>query len=118
VAGCCSANGKQEHSDRVRPRQRSIGSGFIASLARPGGNLTGLAYLEAGIAGKWLAMLKEIAPRLSRALRDAQSMADSLAVKLVPCLVEDAAGIERAIESFAHGHFHFGKGRSRIHTPT
>jgi putative tryptophan/tyrosine transport system substrate-binding protein len=38
-----------------------IGSGFIASLARPGGNLTGIIQYEAGIAGKWLAMLKEIA---------------------------------------------------------
>ena len=44
-----------------------IGSGFVASLARPGGNLTGLLNFEAGITGKWLAMLKEIAPRLTRA---------------------------------------------------
>ena len=43
-----------------------IGAGFIASLARPGGNLTGLMLYEASVAGKWLAMLKEIAPRLSR----------------------------------------------------
>ena len=41
-----------------------IGAGFIASLARPGGNLTGVLHYEAGIVGKWLAMLKEIAPRL------------------------------------------------------
>ena len=40
-----------------------IGSGFVASLARPGGNLTGLMQYEASITGKWLAMLKEIAPR-------------------------------------------------------
>ena len=39
-----------------------IGSGFIGSLARPGGNVTGLLHYEPGIAGKWLAMLKEIAP--------------------------------------------------------
>ena len=44
-----------------------IGSGFIASLARPGGNLTGVLQYEASITGKWLAMLKEIAPRLARA---------------------------------------------------
>ena len=44
-----------------------IGSGFIANMARPGGNLTGVMHLEAGIIGKWLAMLKEIAPRLARA---------------------------------------------------
>jgi ABC transporter substrate binding protein len=44
-----------------------IGSGFIASLAHPGGNLTGIIQYETGIAGKWLAMLKEIAPNLARA---------------------------------------------------
>jgi putative tryptophan/tyrosine transport system substrate-binding protein len=43
-----------------------IGSGFAASLARPGSNLTGLMMYDVGIAGKWLAMLKEIAPRLAR----------------------------------------------------
>jgi ABC-type uncharacterized transport system substrate-binding protein len=43
-----------------------IGPGFVASLARPGGNLTGLLTFEAGIVGKWLAMLKEIAPGLAR----------------------------------------------------
>ena len=44
-----------------------IGTGLIASLARPGGNLTGLQNYEASITGKWLAMLKEIEPRLARA---------------------------------------------------
>ena len=44
-----------------------IGSGFVASLARPGGNLTGLTMFEASVSGKWLAMLKEIAPHLARA---------------------------------------------------
>jgi putative tryptophan/tyrosine transport system substrate-binding protein len=44
-----------------------IGSGFVSSLARPGGNLTGVIAYEPGITGKWLAMLKEIAPRLTRA---------------------------------------------------
>src|SRR5262249_28711731 len=44
-----------------------VGSGLVASLARPGGNLTGLLLYEEGITGKWLAMLKEIAPGLSRA---------------------------------------------------
>ena len=43
-----------------------IGAGFVTSLARPGGNLTGVLLYEAGITGKWLAMLKEIAPRLVR----------------------------------------------------
>jgi putative ABC transport system substrate-binding protein len=93
-----------------------IGSGFIANMARPGGNLTGVLHLEAGIIGKWLAMLKEIAPRLARAavmgnrktaaldyfLRSAQAVAPSLAVEVVASHVETAADIERAIESFAH----------------
>jgi putative ABC transport system substrate-binding protein len=92
-----------------------IGSGFIASLARPGGNLTGLLNYEASITGKWLAMLKEIAPRLVRAtfianpkttpydyfLRAAAAAAQSLAIELVPSRVETADDIERAIESFA-----------------
>ncbi len=92
-----------------------IGAGLIASLARPGGNLTGMQLYEEGIAGKWLAMLKEIAPRLARAaflanpksgpytyfLRFAQAAAPSLAIELVPTPVASAADIERAIESFA-----------------
>jgi putative ABC transport system substrate-binding protein len=90
-----------------------IGSGFIASLARPGGNLTGVMQYEAGIVGKWLAMLKEIAPRLVRVgllanprttaydyfQRAAEILAPSLAVAVVPCPIETAADIERAIEA-------------------
>ena len=92
-----------------------IGSGLIASLARPGGNITGLLLYETGVVGKWLAMLKEIAPRLERValvanpktspfnyfLRAAEVAATSLAIKLVPSPVATAADIERAIESFA-----------------
>jgi putative ABC transport system substrate-binding protein len=92
-----------------------IGSGFVASLARPGGNLTGFLLYEASIGGKWLAMLKEIAPQLARVafianpktapydyfLRAAEALAPSLAIELVPSPVETAADIERAIESFA-----------------
>jgi putative tryptophan/tyrosine transport system substrate-binding protein len=93
-----------------------IGSGFVASLSRPDGNLTGLLQYEEGITGKWLAMLKEIAPNLTRAalvanprtaafdyfLRSAKALAPSLAIDLVPTPVDnDAADIERAIETFA-----------------
>ncbi len=92
-----------------------IGSGFVASLARPGGNVTGLLLYEASISGKWLAMLKEIAPHVTRAalvadpktptydyfLRAAQAVAPSLAIELVPNPVETAADIERAVESAA-----------------
>jgi putative ABC transport system substrate-binding protein len=92
-----------------------IGLGLIASLARPGGNLTGLMTFEASVTGKWLAMLKEFAPRLTRAafladpktttfdyyLQPAEGLALSLAIVLVPTPVENAAAdIERAIESF------------------
>jgi len=92
-----------------------IGSGFVTSLARPGGNLTGTLLYEEGITGKWLAMLREIAPRLERAafvanpkttsfdyfLRSAKGLAPSLAIEIVPSPVENAADIERTIKSFA-----------------
>jgi putative ABC transport system substrate-binding protein len=92
-----------------------IGPGFVASLARPGGNITGMMQYEAGITGKWLAMLKEISPRLARValvgnpkttaydyfLRAAEAAAPSLAIELVPSRVETAADIERAIGAFA-----------------
>jgi putative ABC transport system substrate-binding protein len=92
-----------------------IGSGFIASLARPGGNLTGLLLYEDGMTGKWFAMLKEIAPRVARValvanpkttnyeyfLRSAKAVAPSLAIDLVPSPIENAADIERVIEAFA-----------------
>jgi putative ABC transport system substrate-binding protein len=94
-----------------------ISSGFVASLARPGGNLTGVVLFEPTVTGKWLAMLKEIAPRLARAalvfnpktapyydyyLRAGEAAASSLAVEFVPLTIENAAAdIERAIEVFA-----------------
>ena len=92
-----------------------IGSGFIGSLSRPGGNITGLLHIEESIVGKWLAMLKQIAPRLARAallansktvpydyfMRSGQAAASSLAVELVPSHVENAADIERVINSIA-----------------
>jgi putative ABC transport system substrate-binding protein len=92
-----------------------IGSGFAASLARPGGNLTGLMMYDVGIAGKWLAMLREIAPRLARAalvagprttaydyfVRNAEVAGSSLGIEIVPTPVADAADIERGIESFS-----------------
>ena len=92
-----------------------IGSGFVASLSRPGGNFTGLLQYEEGITGKWLAMLKEIAPNLTRAalvanprtsafnyfLQSAKAVAPSLAIDIVPTSFDSAADIERAIETFA-----------------
>jgi putative ABC transport system substrate-binding protein len=91
-----------------------VGAGFVASLARPGGNLTGLALYDASVAGKWIGMLKEIAPRLARValvanpkvaynywLRAAEDVAPALAVEVIPHPVANAADIERAIESVA-----------------
>ena len=92
-----------------------IGLGFVASLARPGGNLTGVLHLEGSIVGKWLAMLKEIAPSVTQAallgnrnassfdyfLQFAQATMPSLGIKLVPSDVETAADIERSIELLA-----------------
>ena len=93
-----------------------IGSGFVASLPRPGGNITGVMLYEASITGNWLAMLKEIAPNLVRAafvanpktatfydyyLRAAEAAAPSVGLEPVPTLVENATDIERAIGSFA-----------------
>jgi putative tryptophan/tyrosine transport system substrate-binding protein len=89
-----------------------IGSGFVASLNRPGGNLTGLLNIEATIAGKWIALLKEIAPRLERVafmanpkttrydyfLPAAEAAARTLAIELVPARVETPGDIEHAIE--------------------
>ena len=92
-----------------------VGAGFVDSLAQPGGNATGFAQFEYGISGKWLELLKQIAPRVTRAavLRDPaiasgagqfailQSVAPSLGVELTPVNVRDAGEIERAVTAFA-----------------
>src|SRR5207244_3957949 len=92
-----------------------VGSGFVESLARPGGNITGFSVFEYGISGKWLELLKELSPRLTRAaiLRDLalasgsgqlgaiQSVAPSLGVELTPVSVGDAGAIERVVAAFA-----------------
>lgn len=92
-----------------------IGSGFISSLARPGGNMTGLTTFEPSIAGKWCSMLKEVNPRIKRAafmanpeiktyefyLRAAQTPAAALAIELVPRPVKSVAEITNVVEEFA-----------------
>jgi putative tryptophan/tyrosine transport system substrate-binding protein len=93
-----------------------VGGGLVASLARPGGNTTGLTLSEYGLSGKWLELLKEIAPRVTRAavLRDPvavgigqfaaiQAAAPSLQIELSPVDVRDASEIERAVTAFADG---------------
>lgn len=93
----------------------AIGAGFIASLARPGGNLTGLLSFEASIVGKWLAMLKEVAPKLAHVAlignpkatpfdyfqQAAAATAPSLGIELASHRVENAADITHAVESVA-----------------
>jgi len=92
-----------------------VGAGFVNSLARPGGNVTGFTTFEYGISAKWLELLKEIAPRVTRAavIRDAaiasgtgqwgalQSVAPSFGVELSPVNMRDADEIERAVAAFA-----------------
>jgi putative tryptophan/tyrosine transport system substrate-binding protein len=92
-----------------------VGAGFVASLARPGGNATGFLMFEYGLSGKWLELLKQIAPGVVRAavLRDpgvasgigqfaaVQAVAPSLGVELSPVDARDAPEIERAVTVFA-----------------
>ena len=92
-----------------------VGAGFVANLARPGGNATGFTLFEYGISAKWLELLKQIAPATTRAavLRDPaltasisqfasiQAVAPSLGVELSPIDTRSAGDIERAVTSFA-----------------
>ncbi len=93
----------------------AVGAGFVESLARPGGNTTGFIAFEYGISAKWLELLKQIAPRVTRAavLRDPaitagigqfaviQSVAPSVGLEVSPVNVRDAGEIERAVTAFA-----------------
>jgi putative ABC transport system substrate-binding protein len=92
-----------------------VGAGFVESLARPGGNITGFTNFEYGLSGKWLELLKEIAPRVTRVavLRDPtsasgtgqlgaiQSVAPSFGVELRPVDIHNVEGIERAVAAIA-----------------
>ena len=92
-----------------------VGAGFVASLARPGGNATGFLMFEYGLSGKWLELLKQIAPDVKRVavFRDPtiasgigqfgaiQSAAPSLGLEASPMNLRDAAEIERDITAFA-----------------
>jgi putative tryptophan/tyrosine transport system substrate-binding protein len=92
-----------------------VAAGFVDSLAQPGGNATGFVLFEYGISAKWLELLKEIAPNVTRVavLRDPamaagtgqfgalQSVAPSFGVELSPVNVRDAGEIERAVTAFA-----------------
>jgi putative ABC transport system substrate-binding protein len=92
-----------------------VGAGFVDSLARPGGNVTGFMIFEYSLSGKWLELLKQIAPSVTRAavLRDSdnpagiaqfgaiQAAAQSLGVEVSPVSIRDAGEIERAVAAFA-----------------
>ena len=94
-----------------------VGAGYVDSLAHPGGNATGFTVFEYSIGGKWLELLKEIAPHITRVavLRElamaagpaqfsaAQTVAPSLGMELRPVDTRDAGEIERAITAFARG---------------
>jgi putative tryptophan/tyrosine transport system substrate-binding protein len=92
-----------------------VGQGFVASLARPGGNSTGFVSLEYAMGVKWLELLKQIAPRVARVavvydptnlswvgyLREIEAAASSLGVQVSASPVSDAGAIEHAIRAFA-----------------
>ncbi len=92
-----------------------VGSGYVDSLAQPGGNATGFMQFEYGLSGKWLELLKEIAPGLKRAIvlwdpaitagigqfAIIQSVATSTGIDVRPVNLRDAGEIERAITAFA-----------------
>src|SRR6516164_6229054 len=93
-----------------------VGAGVVSSLARPGGNITGFLLYEDSITGKWLGMLKEISPSVTRAalvanpkgftydyfVRSSKTIAPALGIEIAPTPVEDdAAIIEQRIENVA-----------------
>src|SRR5262249_23994383 len=92
-----------------------VGSGFVARLSRPGGNATGFTQFEYSLSGKWLELLKQIAPSMTRTtvLRDAtitagigqcaviQSVAASVGVEVIPINLTDDPEVERALSEFS-----------------
>src|SRR5262249_48268951 len=94
-----------------------VGSGYVSNDARPTGNLTGFANWEMSMGGKWVELLKEVAPRVERVgfilhpetaaniglLKSAEAAAPALKVKLVALGVHNADEIERVVTAFAAG---------------
>jgi putative ABC transport system substrate-binding protein len=92
-----------------------VGSGFVARLSRPGGNATGFMQFEYSLSGKWLELLKQIAPGVTRTavLRDPaitagigqfaviQSVAPSVGMEVIPINISDVVEMERAVSDFA-----------------
>jgi putative ABC transport system substrate-binding protein len=120
LAGGTSTIGPQVQATRTVPVvftmvNDPVGLGVVDTLSRPGGNVTGFMVYEFSIAGKWLELLKQIAPGVTRVavLRDTtqgfavsmfaviQAMAPSLGVEVTPVNMRDAGEIEQSLESFA-----------------
>jgi putative ABC transport system substrate-binding protein len=93
-----------------------IGNGFVSSLARPGGNATGFMSIEFAVSSKWLELLKQAAPGVTRVavvrasnpanigqFGAIQAVAPSLGVELTPFVLTDAGQVERDLTGFAHG---------------
>jgi putative ABC transport system substrate-binding protein len=94
-----------------------VGAGHVTSLARPGGNITGFTLFEFDTSGKWLELLKEIVPGVTRAaviyepsitsgtgqLAAIQAVAPSVGVELAPVGLQDASGVEHSVAAFARG---------------
>src|SRR5262249_12238711 len=92
-----------------------VGSGFVDSLSRPGGNATGFEQFEYGVSAKWLELLKEIAPGVKRAaifwdpklpagigqFAIIQSVAPSLGIDVIPKKLSDPSEVDRPIAAFA-----------------
>ena len=120
LAGGTISLGALQHVTRALPIVFAvvadpIGAGFVDSLSRPGGNITGFMVFEYGFSGKWLELLKQIAPQVTRAavIRDPalsfaigvfgaiQAVAPALGVEVTSIGVHDIGDIERAVEAFA-----------------
>ena len=95
-----------------------VGAGFVASLNRPGGNITGFTQFEYSLAGKWLQLLKELAPNVTNVgvLRDTlggaaaigqwaviQAMTEQIGVEVTPIAVRDVNEMERSVAAFGRG---------------
>jgi putative ABC transport system substrate-binding protein len=94
-----------------------VGAGYVTSLARPGGNITGFMLQESSIGTKWLELLKDVDPRMTRVailydptvasgrrqLDDIQAVASSFGVELSPVSMRDPGAIESALGAFARG---------------
>ena len=121
LAGGTISVGALQHVTRTLPIVFAavtdpVGAGFVDSLSRPGGNITGFLAFEYGFSGKWLELLKQIAPQVTRAavIRDPtissgtaqysaiQAVAPSLGVEVTPIGADDVGVIERAMGAFAH----------------